>query len=122
MTYQTGRLAPQSHRIDPRTLNVRLRAAGRVVALLTALIVGTGSLAAAQATAAHPFTVQAVVAALRHGGLPIENLQRQPVGSSPSGPPATEQAAWGFTLRGLAHGDGRILLFKTMRNRDTKAA
>jgi len=70
-----------------------------------------------------PLTARAVIVALRHSGLSIEHLQRQATyNSSPSGPPAAEDEAWGFTIGHVSHGDGRLLLFSTIRARNLQAA
>jgi len=72
---------------------------------------------------AAPLTARAVIAALRHSGLSIEHLQRQATyNGGPSGPPAAEDEAWGFTIGHVLNGDGRLLLFLTTRTRDLQAA
>lgn len=95
-----------------------------VVALLAASAVLGSRPAAAQPLPGCAITAGAVVAAFRHAGLTIEGVQRQPVSSAatPGGPPPTARSAWGFVVGGHAHGDGRILLFSTLRGRDLKAA
>ncbi len=108
------------------------RMAGRLQScLLAALFVGAVApvvMAASPATIAAsrtypPLTVMTIVTALRRANLSIVALHRQPIGNdNPSGPPPTERQAWGFSLRGVRHGDGRLLLFATARRRDAKAA
>jgi len=91
--------------------------------LLTSLF-SAGSPAGAQSGEGRPLSAAAIVAAFRHAGLAIDRLQRQPAGGDPSPgePPPTEREAWGFIVRGQAHGEGRILLFATAWGRDAKAA
>ncbi len=69
-----------------------------------------------------PLTARRVIVALQRSGLAVSRVQRQPIAGDPSGPPATEREAWGFTLVHVAHGDGRLLLFSTTQRRDIKAA
>lgn len=92
--------------------------------LLLVPLASAGGPVAAQSGEGRPLSAAAIVAAFHHAGLAIDRLQRQPAGgdSSPGEPPPTEREAWGFIVRGQAHGDGRILLFATARGRDAKAA
>ena len=92
--------------------------------LLAASLVSAGGPVDAQSGAQRPLSAGTIVVAFRHAGLAIEHVQRQSVGGNPSpgGPPPTEREAWGFTVRGQIHGDGRILLYATTRGRDMKVA
>jgi len=91
------------------------------LALILIIPLASGRPAAARSSRA-PLTARAVIVALRHSGLSIERLQRQATyNSSPSGPPAAEDEAWGFTIGHVSHGDGRLLLFSTSRARDLQA-
>ncbi len=71
----------------------------------------------------HSLSLQTVASAFGRAGLALDHLQRQPVGgdAAPGGPPPTERAAWGFVLHNQSHGDGRLLIFATLRGRDVKA-
>lgn len=71
----------------------------------------------------HSLSLQTVAFAFGRAGLALDHLQRQPVGgdAAPGGPPPTERAAWGFVLHNQSHGDGRLLIFATLRGRDVKA-
>lgn len=66
--------------------------------------------------------VAEVVAALRSAGLPVNDLRQQPVMGSPSGPPATESEAYGFSVPGVAPSGGRILVFSNSEKLNRKAA
>ncbi len=69
-------------------------------------------------------SIQTITSAFGYAGLALDHLQRQPVGGDPApgGPPPTEREAWGFVLHNQSHGDGRVLIFSTLRGRDVKAA
>ncbi len=85
------------------------------------LAISLGSRAVAQ-DHGRSLTRDDVVLAFRDAGLSVDDLHRQPVGSSPSGPPATEREAYGFSVPGLAPSGGRILIFDDAEKLGRKAA
>lgn len=96
-------------------------AIGVLVGLITVLGTSWGSQASAQ-NQGRALSVDEVVAALRDGGVAVENLQQQPVAGSPSGAPATESAAYAFSVPGVAPSGGRILVFSNGEKLNRKAA
>ena len=86
--------------------------AGVAVALLTVIIAWRTGEVDAQATPPRLLTAAEVVAALQRAGLAVDAPRPQPGGPrGPSGPPATEREAVGFSVPDLAPSGGRILVF-----------
>jgi hypothetical protein len=95
------------------------------VAVIAVLLVSVRSgRVAAQAPppAGQLLTATAVLTALQQAGLPVENAREDPLGSSPSGPPATEREAWSFAIPSVAPSGGRIMVFEDDRKLQVKGA
>lgn len=76
----------------------------------------------AQGPQQRPLTAEVVVAAFRSGGLPVNDLVTQPVVSTPSGPPASEQEVRRFSIPDVAPSGGRIMVFPSGEKLNQKAA
>lgn len=101
--------------------------AGAAATLLILVVIGgvwdRGAAAQGRGPAAGPpLTAQEVIDALRLAGLSVDNLRQQPVGGSPSGPPATEREAWAFSIPTVAPSGARILVFADDERLNKKAA
>ena len=93
------------------------------LAALVLLVVVRGGDAPAQAAPGDRLLSAAdVVAAFQQSGLPLENVRQDPLGSSPSGPPAVEREAWSFAVPDVAPSGGRILVFEDDRKLQVKGA
>jgi hypothetical protein len=77
---------------------------------------------AVAAQSSRSFTAGEVVATLEGAGLNVDDLRQQDVARvGPSGPPGTEQEAWGFSIPSVAPSGGRIMVFGDERSLEEKA-
>jgi hypothetical protein len=97
-------------------------AAALALAAVLLLVLVRGGAGAQAAPGARPLSAAEVVSAFRQAGLPAEDVREDPLGSSPSGPPATEREAWSFAVPSVAPSGGRILVFEDDRRLQLKGA
>ncbi len=69
-----------------------------IVLAVTTMRGGVAFAAPPNGTAADQLIAADVAASFRQAGLPVDDLRQQPVGGSPSGPPATERESWAFCV------------------------
>jgi len=90
--------------------------------LLAVFVVVQDGRAEAQPRNDRLLTADEVVTAFRALGLSVDNVRPQVIGGGPSGPPATESEAFGFSIPGLEPSGGRILVFANDDKLQKKAA
>jgi hypothetical protein len=59
-----------------------------------------------------------IVGAFQAAGLPVDNLQQEPVYSPPGGPPLDATAVWRFSIPEVAPSGGKLMFFATIAARD----